>query len=207
MLTDEITENYALQIGKNIKNFTFNTYNPALDRFEENSFARIFAEKKWLVIFFYPADFTFVCPTELADLASYHDEFIRLGVEVVSFSTDTHFSHLAWCKAETLLKDVKFQMGSDPTGAISQFFGVYDEKEGTTLRGTFIVNPDGVLVGSEINYYNVGRNAAELVRKMQANNYLRTRPNEACPAKWHEGAQTLTPSESLVGCVGDFLSK
>lgn len=131
----------------------------------------------------------------------------EMNVEVIAISTDTKFSHLAWCKAEKLLKDVRFQMASDPTGEIAEFFGVYDKDTGTALRGTFIVNPDSVLVGSEINYYNVGRNAAELVRKMLAYTYVEANPHHVCPAAWKEGEDVLMPSEKLVGCVADFLNK
>lgn len=194
-----------LQIGKKIKDFSFSTYNPENDSFEEHNFFRFLAHQKWLVLYFYPADFTFVCPTELADIAQRYSTFQKMGVEVISLSTDTKFSHLAWCKAERLLANVKFQMASDPTGEIAQFFGVYDTLAGTALRGTFIINPDGVLVGSEVNYYNVGRNTAELVRKMQAYTYLYDHPHQACPAGWEEGQQVLTPSEKLVGRVYDHI--
>lgn len=195
-----------LQLGKKIKDFSFSTYNPENDCFEEHNFFRFLAHQKWLVLYFYPADFTFVCPTELADIAQRHSTFQKMGVEVISLSTDTKFSHLAWCKAERLLANVKFQMASDPTGEIAQFFGVYDALAGTALRGTFIINPDGILVGSEVNYYNVGRNAAELVRKMQAYTYLYDHPHQACPAGWEEGQRVLTPSEKLVGRVYDHIT-
>jgi peroxiredoxin (alkyl hydroperoxide reductase subunit C) len=114
---------------------------------------------------------------------------------------------LAWCKAEQLLKDIKFQMASDPTGELASFFGVYDAAGGTALRGTFIISPEGVLVGSEVNYYNVGRNAVELLRKMRAYTYLYAHPDQACPAAWEEGQDVLTPSEALVGRVYDFMEK
>ena len=190
-----------LQLGQKIQDFTFCTYNPVEDRFEKHTLFQFILPKKWLVLYFYPADFTFVCPTELSDLAQYQDQMSQLGVEIISVSTDTKFSHLAWCKAERLLKNVKFQMASDPTGKLATFFGVYDAAEGTALRGTFIINPDGILVGSEVTYHNVGRNAAELLRKMRAHTYLYERPEQACPAAWEEGQDLLTPSEKLVGRV------
>ena len=195
-----------LQLGLKIKDFTFSTYNPVNNHFEEHTLFQTILKKKWLILYFYPADFTFVCPTELSDLGQYQDQLYQMGVEIISVSTDTKFSHLAWCKAEKLLKNIKFQMASDPTGELSSFFGVYDAAGGTALRGTFIINPEGVLVGSEINYYNVGRNAAELLRKMQAYTYLYDHPHQACPAAWEEGQKVLTPSESLVGRVYDYVA-
>ncbi len=196
-----------LQLGTKIEDVNFHTYNPITDSFEEHNFSQYFLAKKWLVLFFYPADFTFVCPTELADLGAYQEELKKINVEVISISTDTKFSHLAWCKAEKLLKDVKFQMVADPTGDITRTFGVYDAEGGTAMRGTFIINPDGILVGSEVNHSNVGRNAAELVRKLYAYAYVYENPHQACPAKWEKGEEVLTPSEKLVGCVYDHVDK
>ena len=196
-----------LQLGEKIQDFKFSTYNPVESRFEEHTLFEYILQKKWCVLYFYPADFTFVCPTELSDLGEYQDQLQKLGVEIISVSTDTKFTHLAWCKAEQLLKNIKFQMASDPSGELALYFGVYDTKNGTALRGTFIINPDGVLVGSEVNHYNVGRNAAELLRKMRAYTYLYDHPHQACPAAWEEGRQVLTPSEKLVGRVYDFVEQ
>ncbi|MCL1925755.1 MAG: redoxin domain-containing protein [Syntrophorhabdaceae bacterium] len=196
-----------LQLGHKIRNFAFSTYNPVENRFEEHNLYQYVLAKKWLILYFYPADFTFVCPTELSDLAQYQDQLQRLNVEIISVSTDTKFSHLAWCKAEKLLKNISFQMASDPTGELANYFGIYDAAGGTALRGTFIISPDCVLVGSEINYYNVGRNASELLRKMRAYTYLFDHPEQACPAAWEEGQELLTPSEKLVGCVSEFYTK
>ncbi|WP_320171435.1 redoxin domain-containing protein [Maridesulfovibrio sp.] len=193
-------------IGEKVPDFTVEAYDPEDCGFCEVSFEEIRKAGKWLVLFFYPADFTFVCPTELADLANKHAELQKLGCEVVSVSTDTKFVHLAWKNDERLLKDVKFKMAADPTGEVSDFFSVYDHTTGQALRGTFIVNPDGVLVSSEVNYYNVGRNAEELVRKVEANVYLKDHPAEACPARWTPGDKTLTPSEKLVGKVYEELN-
>lgn len=195
------------RIGQAIEDFTLETFDPEEGFFGEISSEKIRAEGKWLILFFYPADFTFVCPTELADLADKHAKLKEMGCEVVSVSTDTKFVHLAWKQSEKLLENVRFQMAADPTGAVSDFFGVYDYDSGLALRGTFIINPDGVLVSSEINFYNVGRNADELVRKMEANTYLIDNPNEACPAKWVPGEKTLAPSEALVGNVYEELNK
>ncbi|MFT4301842.1 MAG: redoxin domain-containing protein [Desulfovibrio sp.] len=201
---DENRKSCPVGLGQRIKDFTFSTYNPGSDSFEEHSFSEYSLSGKWLVIYFYPADFTFVCPTELADIGGYYKQLRKMGVEVLSISTDSKFSHLAWCKAEKLLQEVNFLMASDTTGEIADFFGVYDKEAGTALRGTFIINPDSILVGTEVNYYNVGRNAAELVRKMRAYVYVDQHPHQACPAAWEEGEGVLTPSEDLVGRVADF---
>ncbi|MEJ7553583.1 MAG: redoxin domain-containing protein [Aquificaceae bacterium] len=191
----------ALKVGQKVPNFEMEVYDPKTHSFGKVSLEDLLKERKWVVLFFYPADFTFVCPTELADLADYYEELQRMGVEVISVSTDTKYTHLAWQKTEKLLEKVKYLMGADPTGKVSRLFGVYDENTGLALRGTFIINPDGILVGSEVNFYNVGRNAEELVRKMKANAYLMSHPDEACPAKWKEGDKTLKPSQELVGRV------
>lgn len=190
-----------LKIGDKVPNFSLETYDPTKNDFGEISLESIEKRKRWTILFFYPADFTFVCPTELADLANVYKDLKDMGVEVISVSTDTKYTHLGWVQAEMLLKGIKFQMGSDPTGKVSRMFGIYDEQSGLALRGTFIISPDGILTGSEINYYNVGRNAEELLRKMKANVYLSAHPNEACPAKWEEGHKTLKPGAKLVGKV------
>lgn len=194
-----------LKMGNMVPDFMLETYDPQEHGFSQIHLEKVKREKKWLVLFFYPADFTFVCPTELDDLATVHDELKALGAVVVSVSTDTKHTHLGWHEAEKLLKNVKFQMGADPTGRVSKLFGVYDEESGLALRGTFVINPEGRLVASEINYSNVGRDANELLRKMKANVYLAQHPDEACPAKWKEGAKTLKPSAELVGKVYEAL--
>lgn len=120
-------------------------------------------------------------------------------------STDTKFVHLAWKTSEKLLEKVKYPMGADPTGRLSRLFGVYDEETGLALRGTFLISPDGKLLGSEVNFYNVGRNSEELLRKLQASDYLRGAPEEACPARWTKGEKTLKPSAEMVGKVYEAL--
>ena len=188
-------------VGQEVIDISMKVYDPTEGFFGEMSLEEIKKAGKWTILFFYPADFTFVCPTELADLATKQEELAKMGFEIFSVSTDTEYAHLAWRNSEKLLEGVRFKMGADPTGQVSRYFGVYDPESGLALRGTFLINPDGMLVSKEINFYNVGRNADELVRKCQANVYLREHPAEACPAKWTPGAQTLTPSEKLVGKV------
>ncbi len=195
------------RVGMEVPDFEMETYDPETGKFGKFSLADAKRENKWTILFFYPADFTFVCPTELADLAEIYPKLKELGCEVVSVSTDTKFVHLAWHRDEKLLQNVKYPMGADPTGKISRMFGVYDEETGLALRGTFIINPEGKLVGSEVNFYNVGRNADELLRKMEANVYLMSHPEEACPAKWEPGKKTLKPSEEIVGRVAEALEE
>lgn len=191
-------------LGQKIKNFMFSAYNPVTDGFEEHRLAEYGHARRWLVLFFYPADFTFVCPTELADIAGHYEELQHLGVDVVSVSTDSKFSHLAWCRAEALLKNVAFLMASDPMGTMADFFGMLDAEAGAARRGTVIINRDSVLVGSEVSALNVGRNAAELVRKMQAYLYVESHPYEECPAAWEPGFEALRPSDMTAGQVAAF---
>lgn len=156
---------------------------------------------KWSVFFFYPADFTFVCPTELGDMADLYAEFQKLGVEVYSVSTDTHFTHKAWADASDTIKKIKYPMIGDPTGAITRGFDVMIEEEGLALRGTFVVNPEGVIKVAEIHDLGIGRDASELLRKVKAAQYVASHPGEVCPAKWKEGEATLKPSLDLVGKI------
>lgn len=156
---------------------------------------------KWSVFFFYPADFTFVCPTELGDMADLYPEFQKLGVEVYSVSTDTHFVHKAWADASDTIKKINYPMIGDPTGAISRNFDVMIEEAGLALRGTFVVNPEGQIKVAEIHDLGIGRDASELLRKVKAAQYVASHPGEVCPAKWTEGAETLKPSLDLVGKI------
>ncbi len=205
LILDE-TKNYDfVELGQEVVNFNLEVYDPVSGEFSEITLEKIKRNGKWTILFFYPADFTFVCPTELADLAEIHADLKTMGVEVISVSTDTKFSHLAWKQNERLLENVNFLMGADPTGELSHYFGVYDHETGLALRGTFIINPEGKLISSEVNFYNVGRNAEELLRKMRANHHLKDNPDEACPARWTPGQKTLIPSEKLVGNVYEAL--
>jgi NADH-dependent peroxiredoxin subunit C len=192
-----------VRVGMDVPNFEMNTFDPKNNEFSKFSMNEAKKTGKWTILYFYPADFTFVCPTELADVASKYEEIEKQGAEIISISTDTEFVHLAWKDSELLLKNVKYPMGADPTGKVSKLFGVYDEATGLALRGTFIINPEGSLVSSEVSFYNVGRNASELLRKLKAAVYVRENPNEVCPAKWDTGEKTLTPSEAMVGKVYD----
>ena len=156
---------------------------------------------KWSVVFFYPADFTFVCPTELGDLADHYAQLKEMGVEVYSVSTDTHFTHKAWHDASDTIKKINYPMVGDPTGVISRNFEVMIEEEGLALRGTFVINPEGQIKVAEIHDLGIGRSAKELVRKIQAAQYVATHDGEVCPAAWQPGAKTLAPSLDLVGKI------
>ena len=153
----------------------------------------------WSVVFFYPADFTFVCPTELEDLADNYEQFKKLGVEIYAVSTDTHFTHKAWHGSSAAVGKVQFPMLGDPTLAISRNFQVLIEEDGMAERGTFVINPEGKIVACEIHDGGIGRDAAELLRKVEAAQYVAANPGEVCPARWRPGAQTLKPSAELVG--------
>ncbi|MDD0851729.1 alkyl hydroperoxide reductase subunit C [Halobacteriovorax sp. GB3] len=156
---------------------------------------------KWSIFFFYPADFTFVCPTELGDMADKYEEFQKMGVEVYSISTDTHFTHKAWHDTSDTIKKIKYPMLADPTGALTRAFGVHIEEEGLAYRGTFLMNPEGQIKLAEIHDNGIGRNADELMRKVQAAQFIAEHPDEVCPAKWKPGAETLKPGLDLVGKI------
>ena len=156
---------------------------------------------KWSVVFFYPADFTFVCPTELGDLADNYAEFQRIGVEIYSVSTDTHFTHKAWHDSSETIGKIQYPMIGDPTGTISRNFDVMIEEDGLADRGTFVIDPDGRIQIVEVNAGGVGRDATELLRKIKAAQYVAAHPGEVCPAKWKEGEATLAPSLDLVGKI------
>ncbi len=156
---------------------------------------------KWAVFFFYPADFTFVCPTELGDVADNYAEFQKLGVEIYSVSTDTHFVHKAWADASDTIAKIKYTMIGDPTGEITRNFENMREGQGLADRGTFIVDPQGIIQAVEITAEGIGRDAGDLLRKVKAAQYVAQHPGEVCPAKWKEGAETLKPSLELVGKI------
>ena len=184
-------------INTQIKPFKATAYHNGkfIDLTEENF------KGTWSVLMFYPADFTFVCPTELEDLADKYDELQQLGVEVYAVSTDTHFSHKAWHDTSPAIGKIRYHMLGDQNHTISNNFEVLREGQGLADRGTFVVDPDGVIQIMEVTCEGVGRNAAELVRKIKAAQYVRNNPGQVCPAKWEEGAETLAPSLDLVGKI------
>lgn len=200
------TLNPPLQVGRRVPDFTLETYDPSTGEFGRISLAGQKSAKKWTILFFYPADFTFVCATEFAALADCYEEFKKLNAEIITVSTDTQYVHLAWQRDEKMLENARYPMGSDRTGGLSRLFGVYDETSGNALRGAFIINPEGTLLNAEVNFYNLGRNVEELLRKLKANIHLAANPAEACPAQWkQEGDKTLKPSAKIVGKIHEAL--
>lgn len=181
-------------IGKKINEFKATAY-------QNGEFINVTSDSlrgKWSVVVFYPADFTFVCPTELEDLAEHYEKFKAEGCEVYSVSTDTHFVHKAWHDTSERIKKIQFPMIADPTGKISREFEVLVEEEGLALRGSFVINPEGVIVAYEVHDMGIGREASELLRKLQAAKFV-AEHGEVCPAKWQPGKETLKPSIDLVG--------
>jgi peroxiredoxin len=184
-------------INTTIKPFKANAYHNG--KFIEVSDADL--KGKWSVFVFYPADFTFVCPTELEDLADNYAAFQKLGVEIYGVSTDTHFAHKAWHDTSDAIKKVNYPLVGDPTATLARNFDVLIEEEGLALRGTFVINPEGQIKLCEIHDNGIGRDASELLRKVKAAQYVAAHPGEVCPAKWNEGDATLTPSLDLVGKI------
>lgn len=184
-------------IGKEVSDFTVKAFVDG--EFKDVSKADLLG--KWSVFVFYPADFTFVCPTELEDLADIYDEFKKIGVEVYSVSTDSHFVHKAWHDASETIKKIKYPMLADPTGKLCRDFEVYIEEEGMALRGSFIINPAGKIVAYEVNDNSIGRDASELLRKVQAAQFVAENGDQVCPAKWRPGSKTLKPGIDLVGKI------
>ena len=156
---------------------------------------------KWVVLIFYPADFTFVCPTELEDAQKHHEEVKKLGGEIMSVSTDTAFVHKAWHDTSPAISKITYPMLADPTGKIAKIFGTYIEEEGLSLRGTFIIDPDGILKTIEIHDNNIGRSAKEMLRKLEAAKFVRENKGNVCPASWEPGEDTLKPGVNLIGKI------
>lgn len=176
----------------------------SLQAYEKDEFKAVSREDirgKWALFFFYPADFTFVCPTELGDLADKHAEFSEMGVEVFSVSTDTHFVHKAWHDASETIKKISYSMLADPTGHLSRQFGVYNEDDGLAYRGTFLVDPEGKIKLADIQDNAVGRNVDEILRRVKAAQFVAANPGEVCPANWEPGKETLKPGLDLVGKI------
>jgi peroxiredoxin len=182
-------------IGKEIQDFTVHAF--AEGEFKEITKADLLG--KWAVLVFYPADFTFVCPTELSDLADHYGAFRQIGCEVYSVSTDSHFVHKAWHDASDTIKKIAYPMLADPTGKLCRAFDVYIEEEGVALRGSFVINPQGKIVAYEVNDNSIGREASELLRKVQAAQFVAEHGDQVCPARWRPGKATLKPGLDLVG--------
>jgi peroxiredoxin (alkyl hydroperoxide reductase subunit C) len=186
-----------VQIGQGIPDFELEAFhNEEIKRVKLSEY-----KGKWLILIFYPADFTFVCPTELEEAAGYYEEFRKLGAEIMSVSTDTAFVHKAWHDESPAIRKVEFPMLADPTGKLCREFGTYIEEEGLSLRGSFIIDPDGILRAFEVHDNSIGRSAKELLRKLQAAAYVRQHEGQVCPAGWEPGKEALTPGLDLVGKI------
>jgi alkyl hydroperoxide reductase subunit AhpC len=193
------------KVDQKFPKFNLETYDPKKDEVVKITNANF--RNKFLVLFFYPADFTFVCPTELADLHRRSVEFTRIGAEVVVVSTDTVFTHKAWIETEELIRGVKFLMAADHNGVLSKELGIYDEGSGLAQRAAFIIDQAGFLRAADITADNIGRSAGEILRKVKALGFVATHKGMACPASWDEGAATLTPSIKITGKVAGALRK
>lgn len=184
-------------IGKHLPEFTAEYYqNGELGKLTQDDVLG-----KWAIFFFYPADFTFVCPTELADLADQYEQIKALGCEVYSVSTDTHYVHKAWADASPSIKKVQFKMLGDPAGKLARYFDVMVEEEGSAQRGTFVIDPEGVVQAMEVHADGIGRNSEELLRKLEAAQFVAEHGDQVCPARWKKGGKTLTPGKDLVGRI------
>ncbi len=193
------------KVDTSFPDFSLEAYNPAGEKVEKISKKDF--DGKWFILLFYPADFTFVCPTELADMARRYEEFKKLGAEIVGLSTDTVYTHKAWLEAEELLKDIKYPMAADHNGKLSQELDIYDENLGMAQRAAFIIDPDGVLRAADIVSDPIGRSAGEILRKLKALKFVRDNPGKVCPASWDEGAATLEPDIKKAGKVYKELNK
>lgn len=194
-----------VKVGHPVPDFEFEVYqNEDIKKVRFSDY-----KGKWIVLFFYPADFTFVCPTELEELADCYDECKNIDAEIISVSSDTVFAHKAWHDTSEAIKKIKFPMAADPAGRLSMAFGTYidgevldhTEDEGLSLRGTFIIDPDGILKTAEVHDNSIGRSAKELVRKLKAAQFVATHGGQVCPASWEEGEDTLEPGLDLVGKI------
>jgi len=186
-------------IDQKFPHFILETYDPEKD--DVGKIALDDFSGKWLVLFFYPADFTFVCPTEIVDLHRRHEEFKKLKAEVVVASTDTVYTHKAWVEAEEILKGIKCKMAADHNGRVSHTLGIYDPEKGVAQRAVFIIDPDGILRSMQVVADAIGRNAGEIVRQVKALKFVRENPGHVCPASWDEGAVTLQPNIKKAGKV------
>jgi peroxiredoxin (alkyl hydroperoxide reductase subunit C) len=189
----------SLRIGDSLPDMELRAYDPKKD--EDVTLMTANYKGKWQIYFFYPADFTFVCPTELEEMADMYADFQKEGAEVFSVSTDTVFTHKAWHDESEAIKKVQFPMIADRTGELCHLFGTYIEEEGNSLRGTFIIDPNGVLKTIEINHNDIGRSGKELLRKLRAAKFVNEHGGQVCPASWEPGDDTLKPGLDLVGKI------
>lgn len=186
-----------LRIGQEIPDTEFEVYYK--EEIKKVRFSDF--EKHWLVLLFYPADFTFVCPTELEEAADLYEEFTKEGAEIISVSTDTAFVHKAWHDNSPAIKKIHYPMAADPSGKLCRTFGTLIEEDGLSLRGSFIIDPEGVLKAMDIHDNSIGRSAKEILRKLQAAKFVAENPGQVCPASWRPGSDSLKPGLDLVGKI------
>ena len=192
-----LMEGFFMKIGEQVPDMRFKVYH-------KDDFKKVTLQDykgKWLVLLFYPADFTFICPTELEEAADHYAEFQKEGAEVISVSTDTVYSHKAWHDTSKAIGKITFPMAADPTGALCKAFGTYIEGEGVSLRGSFIINPEGVLIAMDVHDNSIGRSTHEIFRKLQAAHFVADNPGQVCPVSWKPGGKTLKPGVNLVGKI------
>ena len=188
---------HKIIIGKTLPDFEFE----AFYKEKVKKMSLLGQKGKWLILFFYPADFTFICPTELEEMAEMYNEFRKLNVEVVSMSTDTVWVHKAWHDNSPSIRKIKYPMAADPTGKLCREFGTYIDAEGLSLRGSFIIDPDGVLKAMDIHDNSIGRSGHEILRKLRAAKFVAEHKGMVCPASWQPGGKTLKPGLDLVGKI------
>lgn len=186
-----------VKIDQKVPEFQFDAYQK--DEIKKLKFSDYLG--KWLVLIFYPADFTFICPTELEEAANLYEEFKKLNAEVMSISTDTAFVHKAWHDQSPAIKKITFPMVADPAGKLCREFGTYIDEEGLSLRGSFVIDPDGILKAYEMHNNSIGRSIKELLRKVQAAAFVREHKGQVCPVNWEPGGKTLRPGLELVGKI------
>ena len=184
-----------VKIGEKVEDFEVEAYHDnKVKKIKLSDYAG-----KWVVLLFYPADFTFVCPTELEEAADMYNDFLKEGAEILSVSTDTVFVHKAWHDNSPSIKKIKYPMIADPTGKVCKQFGTYIDVEGVSLRGSFIISPDGILKAMDVHDNSIGRSSQEILRKVQASKFVSEHKGEVCPANWKPGSKTLKPGLDLVG--------
>ena len=186
-----------VKIGDKIEDMNFEIFHD--NEFKKTKFSSY--KGKWLVLIFYPADFTFVCPTELEEVADNYHKFKELGAEVISFSTDTVFSHKAWHDNSKAIAKINYPMAADPTGKICKYFNTYIKEDGLSVRATFILNPEAEIKAMDLHDNSIGRNTEEILRKLEASVFVSKHDGEVCPASWKKGKETLKPGINLVGKI------
>lgn len=188
----------TVRVGNKVPDRAFSAFSPSKGKVVTMNLSDY--KGTWLIVFFYPADFTFVCPTELGDLADHYKEITKMGADILSVSVDTAFVHKAWHDSSETIKKIQFNMAADTTHELGDLFGVL-QADGLALRGTFIIDPDGILRTITVHDGGIGRSSKELIRVLQAAQFVRKHGDKVCPANWEPGGETLKPGMELVGKI------